>query len=263
MNCPRIGIKHNDAPVAVSVGNEELVRLCIHEGVGGLIQVLRIGVAFALSGLADLHHELSVLCELQDLMILGSVAANPDELFVIDVNAMLRSGPVEARSGASPRAKEISGSVELENRRRCLALFVRLERRGTLQDPDVIGGINRNTRDLAELPLVGIFGHEGSTTNSGAHQVDSSIGEDVCAAGVRSEGFLKRRARRRRRGRGSASWIYGRCEMLLDHGDSTGRHLAVLLAGPTGYAYSAHEFSVHHDGNSPLDRHRAIQREHA
>ena len=44
-----VGIEDDDAAVAVAVGDEQLVRLRMDERVGGLIQVLRVGVALALA----------------------------------------------------------------------------------------------------------------------------------------------------------------------------------------------------------------------
>ena len=65
-----VGVEHDHAPVAVAVGDEELVRLRVHERVRRLVEVLRVGVALALPGTADLHDELPGLRELEDLMVL-------------------------------------------------------------------------------------------------------------------------------------------------------------------------------------------------
>ena len=57
----RIGIKHDHAVVAVTVGDEQFVRLSIDERIGGLLQILRVGIAAALAAVTNLHHELASL----------------------------------------------------------------------------------------------------------------------------------------------------------------------------------------------------------
>ena len=68
------------------------------------MHVDRVGVAFALVALADLHDELAVERELQkrvvgDRLEAGEaggrtiVAADPDEALVVDVDAVLALGP--------------------------------------------------------------------------------------------------------------------------------------------------------------------------
>ena len=78
----------------------------MHERVGRLIEVLGVGVAAAPSGAADLHDELAVFGELQDLMVVRAVAADPHEALRVYVNAVLGRGPVVTRAWTAPGANE-------------------------------------------------------------------------------------------------------------------------------------------------------------
>ena len=109
--------------VAVAVGNEQFIGFAMHPHVGGLLQVERIGVAFARRGFADLHDEFAVLRELEQLIVAhrlqagqrargAVVAAYPYKTFVIDVDAMLAFGPFKARASATPTAQVVAGVVE-------------------------------------------------------------------------------------------------------------------------------------------------------
>ena len=55
-----VGIEHDDAVVAVPVGDEHLVGRRMDPGVGGAMQVPRIGVSLALVALPDLQDQLAV-----------------------------------------------------------------------------------------------------------------------------------------------------------------------------------------------------------
>ena len=69
LNAPRVRIEHDDAVIAVAVGDEQLVGRRMHPDVRGAVHVLRVGVALALVAVADLHDELAVLRELQQLVV--------------------------------------------------------------------------------------------------------------------------------------------------------------------------------------------------
>ena len=135
----------------------------MHEHVGGLMDVHRVRIAGALAALADLHDELPVLRELQDHVVgaaarrrLGpaAVAADPDESLRIDRDAVLALGPVESRTVAAPAAQQLSRRVELEDRRRGVRALLGWNRSRTMEDPDVIAGIDSNRRDLTEHPVI-------------------------------------------------------------------------------------------------------------
>jgi hypothetical protein len=52
------------------------------------------------------------------LSVLLAVAGEPDEVVVVDENAVLALGPFVARTGTAPMADEVAGLVENEYRRR-------------------------------------------------------------------------------------------------------------------------------------------------
>ena len=127
------------------------------------MDVHRVRIAGALAALADLHDELPVLRELQDHVVgaaarrrLGppAVAADPDESFRIDRDAVLTLGPVESRTVAAPAAQQLSRRVEFEDGRRGVRALVGWNRSRTVEDPDVIARIDSNRRHLAEHPVV-------------------------------------------------------------------------------------------------------------
>src|SRR6185295_17799755 len=72
---------------------------------------------------ADLHQELAVLRELQDVAVVGAaVAADPDVALAVDLQAVVRRRPLVAGTIlAAPAAQEIALLIELHDRRRLLA----------------------------------------------------------------------------------------------------------------------------------------------
>src|SRR6202007_1036770 len=79
---------------------------------------------FALVGMPDLHQELAVLRELQNLVVViqslllaPAVPADPDVALVIYGDSVIRIRPVVAFSRAAPVADEVAGLVEFQNRR--------------------------------------------------------------------------------------------------------------------------------------------------
>ena len=68
------------------------------------------------AGLADLHDELAVAGELENLPVLGIVAADPDEVVVVDEDAVLVLLPVVALAGAAPGLHDLAVLVELDHR---------------------------------------------------------------------------------------------------------------------------------------------------
>src|SRR2546430_9736835 len=80
--------------------------------------------------MADLHQELAVLREFQNLIVAKvsrvfafAVAANPHVAFVIYEDPMIRIWPVVAFAGAAPVPDEVALFIELENRRSGHAAF--------------------------------------------------------------------------------------------------------------------------------------------
>ena len=119
-----LGVVHHHTTVAVSVRDEQLVRLRVHAQPRRAQQKLR-RVASGLPALSDLHDKFSGLGELEDLAVLRHrVADHPHEPFRIDVKAVLVLRPfVRLQPPAlslverAPALNEIAGVVELEHRR--------------------------------------------------------------------------------------------------------------------------------------------------
>src|SRR2546427_6278374 len=142
-----IGIIHDDAMVAVPIGNIDFVRVLIDKDFCRKPEILDIITALTGGDFTNLHHELTVLVKLHDhtvvevtqsprgLALVGScaaarsasssagrsapaVAADPDVPFVIDSDAVVRLRPFMALSFTAPVAYQISGLIEFKNRRR-------------------------------------------------------------------------------------------------------------------------------------------------
>ena len=107
-----IGVENRDAMIAVAVGHEQFVGLRMDPHIRRPVQIPRVGIALALIAAADLHDELAVLREFQELVIRNRlearqavggtvVSAEPHEAFVVDMDAVLAFGPFIAIAGAS------------------------------------------------------------------------------------------------------------------------------------------------------------------
>jgi hypothetical protein len=127
--------------------------------------------AFGLSGPADLHQELAVRRELEDLVVLVRVTRDPDIAVGVDHDAVLALRPFVARARPAPAAHVIARGVKLGDRRQGFAAAVRHrlarlvdfigeQRRRTMRDPDVsVALIDGDARDLADDELhAGVLG---------------------------------------------------------------------------------------------------------
>src|SRR6185295_5248686 len=116
-------IEHDDAAIAVAVGDIDFVGVLVDRGLGGLAELRGVGRTLARRDLADLHHELAVEVEFQDRVVVVGVAADPHETFLIHFNAVFAADPFVAFAGAAPGAQQIAVGIELEHRRRRYAAF--------------------------------------------------------------------------------------------------------------------------------------------
>ncbi len=115
--------------------------------------------------LANLHQELAVFGEFQDLRVRAAIAADPDISLVVDENAVVAIGPLIALAGTAPVAQQIAGLIEFQNGRRTRAALGRLQLRALLHvrqsagaaidDPDVVVGIGPDSDGLSEHPMIG------------------------------------------------------------------------------------------------------------
>ena len=160
-----VSVEHDDAMVAVAVGDEHLVGLRQDVRIRGAMHVRGVAVALALVALADLEHGLAVERELDELIVghglqsrrarcRALIAADPRETLVIDADAVLALGPFVARAFAAPALDEIAGRVEHHHGRRGLGHVLGLERARAVQDVGVVPRIDRDAGDVAELVLV-------------------------------------------------------------------------------------------------------------
>src|SRR4029079_7878361 len=103
----RVGVENDNSLVAVPVRHEEFVRLRVDEHVRRLPEVLRVRVGLLLTALTDLHDELAGFSELQDLVVIA-IATDPDKTFRIDIDSMLRLGPVITSSRPAPALDKVA-----------------------------------------------------------------------------------------------------------------------------------------------------------
>jgi len=106
------------AAVPVAIRNKHFVGFRIHGDARRPVQVLSIVAASGFAVVANLKEEFSILSEFQDIGVFGAVAGDPDVVLVIDKDAVFGVWPFVTKSGTAPALDQISGGVELEDRRR-------------------------------------------------------------------------------------------------------------------------------------------------
>src|SRR5499426_1541911 len=149
--------------VAVAVGDVGFVGLRVNEDFGHSPEILRVVAAAVLALMAELREELAVLSELQDVGVVRAVAADPDIALVIYGDPMVRLRPFVALSRTTPVPDQIAGLIEFENWRRlraaCSGLlirggFIRRERVGPMNYPDVVLRVNPHADGHSDVPMV-------------------------------------------------------------------------------------------------------------
>jgi hypothetical protein len=194
-------IEHDHPPVGVAVRHIDLLGGHIDRNIGGPAEMIGGAAVSAGDRLADLHDELAVHGEFQDLAVGPVVAGKPDEIIVVDIDGVLALGPVVPLSRAAPVADHVAELIEHENRRgggaalglRRILLGGKLalvERARTLHDPDVVEPIDPDAGDLAEEPVVG--------KRLGPGRVDQELGNaaDLGDGGLVDDGGLGERRSR-------------------------------------------------------------------
>src|SRR5213594_239918 len=126
----RVGVEDDDATVPIAIRDEQLVRLWIDDQPRWPREAHRVVARLGLF-LADPENELSVARELQNLRR-RILAAHPDIVLVVEVDAVLRYRPLHLRMGPpdllaqeltlvvvdrAPLLQEVARLVELEDRR--------------------------------------------------------------------------------------------------------------------------------------------------
>src|SRR3954454_6175690 len=159
------GVEHDDAVIAVAVGDIDLVGILVDRGFGRLAELRGVVAAPARRDLADLHHELAVEREFQNGVVVVGIAADPDKSLLVDFDAMLAPDPLIALAGTAPRAQQIAVGIEFQHRRRRRAAFrtrrcqrraflVVGERARTMDHPDMSLPVHGDAADLPEDPVV-------------------------------------------------------------------------------------------------------------
>ena len=155
-------VEHDHAAVAVAVGDVDLVVRRVDPDARRSAEQVRVGAAAGLLVLADRQQVLAFARELHHAMTV--VAADPDEVVVIDEDAVRFARPVgHVVVGAlSPALNQLALLIELENGRRGLAagahlhrLFLRRRRRGSRRTT-TSGTLGRRRDDVPRL-LVEFF----------------------------------------------------------------------------------------------------------
>ena len=175
----RIGIEDGDAPVDVTVGDEHLVRLGVVSRLRRRGEVLRIVAPVALSEMANLEEEFSVLVELQDLRVAFAVAADPEVALRVDRQPVLVHRPLVAGARPSPSLEEPAVLVELHHegrrhaaigggRRLHRVVLIGLEGPGRFrtQTWSFVGSTNTPPID-PKIQFPSNLGQDGSTWNVG------------------------------------------------------------------------------------------------
>ena len=95
-------IEHDDAAVAVAVGDIDFVRVLVERGFGGFAELRGVVAVGARRDLADLRDEFAVEGEFQDRVVIVGVAADPDEAALVDLDAVLAPNPFIAFARPAP-----------------------------------------------------------------------------------------------------------------------------------------------------------------
>src|SRR5262249_48966451 len=119
--------------------------------------------ATVLALMTELRQELAVLSEFQDVSVVRSIPADPDITLVINGDPVVRLRPFVALPRTAPVPDQVTGLIELENGRRlratCAGLrisggFIRRERVGPMNNPDVVLSVNPHADGHPDVPVV-------------------------------------------------------------------------------------------------------------
>ena len=142
-----------------------------------LPQVARIRVAGALVAPAYLQDERARPRELEDLIVVDRleqrelallvVAADPDVIRVVHVDAVLTLRPLVPFALAAPRLDEIACRVELHHRWCRLRQLVGGQRTRPMQDPHVIAPVDGDAGHVASFHFAGTFSQPASSWKTG------------------------------------------------------------------------------------------------
>jgi len=119
LECALVRVVDDDSLVHVTVGDINLMGLGIHFDAGGPPENVGAQAVGRIGGrMANLHEEMPVIFEFQQMTIGRVGAADPDVIVLIHVNAMLPFWPIESFAGTAPGLQHVSLRVEYEYWRR-------------------------------------------------------------------------------------------------------------------------------------------------
>ena len=162
-----VGVEHRHALVEIAVRDIGLVGFRVDPDLGDAAEVLQVVAALVAAEMADLHDELAVIGELEDVGILLAVAADPDIALVVHMDAVVRLRPLVAGARTAPRPQQRavrivdqdrrSGAAAIRDRRIELgaALVVMQAAGAAMDDPDVIEFVDPDADGPAQQPVVG------------------------------------------------------------------------------------------------------------
>ena len=159
-----LGIEDHDAPVAVSIRDEEFVRTWLHEEICRAAQMSRIVAAHVDAGLTDGENVLAVPGELHHVESIAR--AEPDEAVVIDIDPVLLIKPGIALARTAPGLEDVALGIQFENRGcgkttigdrwiLCGPDLLTGQARRHVNHPEVVVFVNEEPSDVAEDPVVG------------------------------------------------------------------------------------------------------------
>ena len=163
----RFRIENHDPFIHVAVSDVNFVSGIVDFDSGGAAENRGVLIIFRSSRrMANFQQQFPFACKFQDLAIVGACAADPNVSLLVDTNSVFGLGPVRDKTWAAPRPQHFSLRIKFQYRRRgyatlrtrrslCRSQFVFGERSRTVQDPDVILGIDGEATDLPDDPIVG------------------------------------------------------------------------------------------------------------
>ena len=162
-----VGVEHGDALVEIAVRDIGFVGFRIDPDLGDAAEILQVVAAAVLAEVADLHQELAVLGEFEDVGVLLAVAADPDVAFVVDMDAVVGLRPLVARPGPpqdrtrlpSGSNTRTGGAVRQHSAIGGLSsapLLIVVEPAGAaMDDPDIVLLVDPHADRPAQQPIVG------------------------------------------------------------------------------------------------------------
>ena len=153
----RLGIEDDHAAVAIAIADEQLVRFGMDPDRRRPIHVLRVGVASALAATSDLHNELAVLRELEQVMVaIRLVPRDPDVPVMRGKDPVLRARPLVTEvSRPAPGLDDVARWIDFPyGRRGNVGRPLGFRGARAVQNPHVILCVDMHIGYLPQDPIV-------------------------------------------------------------------------------------------------------------